>query len=177
MLAAYWGYLGPGGLLLGERAGFDDGDAVVLDIKIRSLKKEYRVPGRVRKHEGRAFVEFDGGNAAHAMLNAAFADSQDTPERRHARRLLDIPVKYRIGHAAAEGRMVNISRGGCCLIVGAALRPGTRMNIELDHHGERVAINARVRWASARNHQIGVEFDQFEDALLDLAGESAMAGH
>jgi hypothetical protein len=162
MLAAYWGFLGSGGLVLREPAGLDDGDPVLLDVKIFSLKKEYRLAGRIRKQDGRAWIVFDAGQAQDAMLYAAFADSQGTPERRHRRLDVSLPIRYRIGNAVAPGRMLNLSRGGCCLEVDATLRSGTRLLVEVDGF----AVGARVRWCRARSRHMGVEFDTFQDDLV-----------
>src|SRR4051812_32928110 len=88
VLRDYWGYLTSGGLLLGEReealpVGLNDGDAFLVDVRICSLRKEYRLEARLRRRDdGRPLVVFNHGTPQE-LLNAAWADGQGVPERRH----------------------------------------------------------------------------------------------
>jgi hypothetical protein len=165
VLAAYWGFIGNGGLVLpvsAERSFLGEGDRVLLNVKITSLKKEYQLAGRVRgKADGRAFIAFDAGQGQDAMLNAAWADSQGVPERRHRRVDVSVPVRYRIGNAEANARMVNVSRGGCCVETDETVRPGTRLALE----GDGFAAQGRVRWTSMHARVMGIEFSALRDDL------------
>jgi hypothetical protein len=170
MLRAYWGFLATGGLILGEPAGLAEGDAVRLDVKITSLKKVYHLTGHVKKaDDGRALVAFDDDQAHGELLNAAWADSHGVPQRRHRRYDLGLQVRYRIGDAQGRGRIVNLSRGGCCLEAEHTLRIGTRLHLE----GEGFAIDGRVRWAKAASRQMGIEFSRFQDELVSCLTPSS----
>jgi hypothetical protein len=168
VLRAYWGFLSTGGLVVGEPA-LVEGDLVKLDVKIASLKKVYHLTGYVKKAEqGRAHVAFDAGHAHEELLNAAWADSHGVPERHHRRYDLGLQVSYRIGDAEGQGRIVNLSRGGCCLEAEHTLRVGTRLHL----HGEGFALDGQVRWAHASARRMGIEFSRFQDDLVAcLAGK------
>jgi len=163
MLRAYWGFLATGGLVLPEPTDLVEGDEIRLDVKITSLKKVYHLTGHVKKaEEGRALVAFDDEKAHDELLNAAWADSHGVPERRHRRYDLGLPVRYRIGDAEGVGRIVNLSRGGCCLEAEHTLRVGTRLHLS----GEGFAIDGRVRWAAGASRRMGIEFSRFQDELV-----------
>ena len=62
VLNSYWGFLKNGGLVLADPVDLSEGDNVVLDVKIKSLKRTYKLAARVVKRvpEGnRAFVAFE----------------------------------------------------------------------------------------------------------------------
>ena len=181
VLAAYWGLLGTGGLIVGERwlraASTSEGDPIVLDVHIASLRKDYRLSGRVRSKDAeRAVIAFDEGQAQDIMLAAAWADGEDVPERRHRRWNVDLPVRFRTFEHEGRGQLVNISRGGCCVQVDASIRSGARLFVV----GEAFAVDGLVRWAKAHNRLLGVEFSHFHEALVEqLVGAPivAAAGH
>ena len=175
VLSSYWGFLENGGLVLRESPELEEGDAILLDVRIKSLKQTYRFAGRVvkrspsPKNDGhRAFVAFDEGQDQESMLNAAWADSHDVPQRKHRRYPGGGEVRYitpaepaRIG----KGKILNVSPGGCCLKgsmmfpVGARVRV-TALGIELD---------GQVRWITPGD-EMGIEFakpDLVVQALLD----------
>src|SRR5437773_1476310 len=74
VLKDYWGYLTSGGLVVADRsfgvtpgAGMSEGERVEIDVRIASLRKEYRLAGRVaarRRPRAR-------GRRAHARLSGA----------------------------------------------------------------------------------------------------------
>jgi len=168
LLAAYWGFLGSGGLTLPAPAavldGAGDGEAVELEVHIASLRKHYQLAGRVRHcHGGSSVVAFDAGQSQDVLLSAAWADGQGVPERRHRRADVVAPVRFRTFEREGQGRLLNVSRGGCSLEVDAAIRPGTRVFVV----GDGFVVEGVVRWAKADNRLLGVEFARFHEDLLD----------
>src|SRR5262245_47954342 len=109
LLAAYWGFLGSGGLVVpgsalataadALAAGGDDGvdtESVLLEVRIASLRKEYRLRGRVKRSDGRvAVIAFDEDQTQDILLAAAWADGQGVPERRHRRWNVELPLRFR----------------------------------------------------------------------------------
>ena len=181
LLAAYWGFLGSGGLVVpkpalaagsealaagGEEA--TDGEPVVLEVRIASLRKEYCLQGRIRRTDGQSVViAFDEGQAQDMLLAAAWADGQGVPERRHRRWNLELPVRFRTFEREGSGRLVNLSRGGCCVQVDSEMRSGTRIFLV----GDRFLVDGVVRWARSGSRLMGVEFARFqEDMVHQLLG-------
>jgi len=176
VLNSYWGFLKNGGLVLADPNGHGDlaeGDNVVLDVKIKSLKRSYKLAARVVKRvpEGnRAFVAFEEGQEQDVMLNAAWADSHEVPQRKHRRYPTGNKVLYsQAGQAASThaGQILDVSPGGCRLRgphlypVGARVRV-IALGIELD---------GQVRW-TAGGREMGIEFQKpalVVQALLDDA--------
>lgn len=168
VLAAYWGFLGSGGLVLARRspimAEVVEGEAIVLHVRIASLRKEYQLAGSIRRlHGGNAVIAFDAGQAQDVMLAAAWADGQGVPERRHRRWDLDVPVRFRTFEREGSGRLVNLSRGGCCLAVDAGTRSGARLFLV----GDGFVAEGMVRWSKALDRLLGVEFARFHEDLVD----------
>jgi hypothetical protein len=173
VLNSYWGFLRSGGLVLAEPRDLTEGDSVVLDVNIRSLKASYKLAAHVvrRAPDGhRAFVAFDEGQEqGDLLLNAAWADSHEVPQRKHRRYPTGNHVLY-TGNGDAEkhaGQILDVSPGGCrlrgphCLPVGSRIRVITQ-GIELD---------GQVRW-SAGGREMGVEFHKpalVVQTLLDHA--------
>ena len=181
LLAAYWGFLGSGGLVVpagalsssGDTlaAGGDDGvefEPLLLEVRIASLRKEYRLCGRVKRTDGEAVViAFDEDQAQDILLAAAWADGQGVPERRHRRWNLELPVRFRTYDCEGSGRLVNVSRGGCCVRVDTDIRMGARIFLV----GELFLVDGVIRWARSGSHLVGVEFARFqEDMVHQLLG-------
>lgn len=171
VLNSYWGFLKNGGLVLADPHDLIEGDNVVLDVKIRSLKRSYKIAARVVKRApdgDRAFVAFEEGQEQDVMLNAAWADSHEVPQRKHRRYVTGNNVLYaQAGQPTSThaGQILDVSPGGCRLRgphlypVGARIRL-TTMGIELD---------GQVRW-TAGGREMGVEFQKpalVVQALLD----------
>jgi len=121
VLNSYWGFLKNGGLVLADPHDLLEGDSVVLDVKIKSLKRSYKLAARVVKRapDGqRAFVAFDEGQEQDVMLNAAWADSHEVPQRKHRRYATGNKVLYSQSEAATAthaGQILDVSPGGCRL--------------------------------------------------------------
>jgi hypothetical protein len=178
VLGSYWGFLKNGGLVINETPATKDlaeGDSIVLDVKIKSLKQSYRFAGRVVKRApARAFVAFNEGQDQESMLNAAWADGHDVPQRKHRRHLINEgtgEVRYAPVDAlsqVARGRIIDVSPGGCrlkgtkSLPVGARVRVST-MGIDLD---------GQVRWTTKAG-EMGIEFAKPELAVQALLGNTA----
>ena len=74
VLNSYWGFLKNGGLVLADPNDLTEGDNVVLDVKIKSLKRSYKLAARVVKRApdgNRAFVAFNEVQSQDIILNAA----------------------------------------------------------------------------------------------------------
>jgi hypothetical protein len=173
VLNSYWGFLKNGGLVLADPRDLVEGDDVLLDVKIKSLKRSYKLQAKVVKRgpEGqRAFVAFDAGQDQDMMLNAAWADSHEVPQRKHRRYATGNKVLYSHNGQPANthaGQILDVSPGGCRLRgphlypVGAHVRV-IAMGIELDGH---------VRW-TAGGREMGIEFQKpatVVQALLDAS--------
>jgi hypothetical protein len=109
----------------------------------------------------RAVVAFDAHQAQDILLAAAFADGHGVPERRHRRWDLDLPIHFRTFDREGSGRLVNVSRGGCCLQLDAPLRQGARIYVV----GGDFVVDGVVRWARAGSRLLGVEFARFQEEL------------
>lgn len=176
VLRDYWGFLSSGGLLLGERieavtVGTADGEAVTVDVHISSLRKQFRLAGHLRRtDDGRSLIVFERGQPQD-LLNAAWADGEGVPERRHRR--WEVPsrveVRYRLSNDAGEGLLLNLSRGGCCLQLASPVRAGVPIQVRLA--GE--VIDGRVRWSRPSPCIVGIEFATFQEALVT----SLITGH
>src|SRR5438046_1568375 len=97
LLNAYWGFLDDGGLFLEGHVGVDDkeGERIVADVRIESLKKRFTLKGRIAKRDDRrTVIAFDKGEGQDLLLNAAWADSHDVPQRKHRRFQTGSEVAY-----------------------------------------------------------------------------------
>ncbi len=185
LLNSYWGFLKHGGLVLGDRQDLVEGDPVLLDVRIDSLKKNYRLEAKVVRRapeEGRAFVAFDEGQQQDEMLNAAWADSHEVPQRKHRRYPISTDVRYFIRDEAklppravvkdkersitpSHGRLLNVSPGGCCLKGPDTFPVGTRLKVV----AQGIELDGQVRWTTMAR-EMGIEFskpDLVVQALLD----------
>ena len=171
VLQDYWGFLTSGGLAVERSAELADGERVLVQLIIRSLRKEYRIEGQVRRQGERAVIAFDVGQSQDMLLAAAWADGNCVPERRHRRFEVDVAVRFRVAEREGAGRLVNVSRGGCGLeVIESGLRTGSRIRIE----GPAFGVDGKVRWAQPGCRLIGVEFSRFrEDLVEDLGGSLA----
>lgn len=171
LLGAWWGFIGSGGLVVAPRAlqaaGVGDlaeGEEVLLELRIASLRKDYRLMAQLRRRdEQRAVLAFDEGQGQDVLLSAAWADGQGVPERRHRRWELQIPVRYRTFDREGSARIVNLSRGGCCMRVETPLRNQGRIFVV----GDGFLVDGTVRWAREGSRLVGVEFSRFHEELVD----------
>jgi hypothetical protein len=158
LFEAYWNFLRSGGLILPRGDGLDDGEAIELVVRIRSLKKEWRLRSRVVRvgEDGRAHVAFEDGQDQEAMVNAAWADSYDVPERKHQRHDLraDVSISSPSG-GDRRATLTNLSRGGCRIETNERLPVGTRLRL----FGAGLDADAQVRWARTGG-ELGLEFAQ-----------------
>jgi len=87
-------------------------------------------------------------------------------QRAFPRYATEAAVTLRHGDAAVAGRSRNMSRGGMCAQLEAALPVGTQVTVEValvfdeKNTSERLALPARVVWSTAIDdvHQVGVAF-------------------
>lgn len=163
LFEVYWNFLQSGGVVLRALAvdgGAAEGEALEIALKIRSLKKSWRLAARVAQvgRDGRVFLAFDPDQQQEDLVNAAWADAYAVPERRHRRIHLRANVGYRVGGGAAEMRpavLTNLSRGGCCIETDERLPVGTRLELL----GPGLAAAAKVRWVRRPpSRELGLEF-------------------
>jgi hypothetical protein len=97
-----------------------------------------------------------------------------TGERQYPRYAHEAAVLVKVGASSTKGRTRNMSRGGLCANVDAAIATGTDVIVEItlvfdgDMQSEPLSLPARVAWCTTVDHefQIGVSFKP-------LAGERA----
>lgn len=175
VLSSYWGFLDSGGLVLKEASDLKEGDAILLDVRIKSLKQTYRFAGKVVKRTletpatgPRAFIAFDEGQDQQELLNAAWADTHDVPQRKHRRYPGGGEVRYAANdkpERVARGRLLDVSPGGCRLKGPFTLPVGARVRVE----ARGIQLEGQVRWATKAN-EMGIEFARpglVVQALLD----------
>ncbi len=170
VLNSYWGFLRNGGLVLADPRDLVEGDSVLLDVKIKSLKRSYKIAARVvnRAPDGqRTFVAFDAGQEQDVMLNAAWADSHEVPQRKHRRYPTGNSVLYGgNGQTATHaGQILDVSPGGCRLRGPQLFAVGTRVRVI----ALGIELAGQVRW-TAGGREMGIEFQKpanVVQALLD----------
>jgi hypothetical protein len=171
VLSSYWGFLKNGGLVLKEAKDLNEGDPIILDVRIKSLKQTYKFAGRVVKRTPdahRTFVAFNEGQDQEIMLNAAWADTHDVPQRKHRRYPGGSDVRYAAQDApqrAARGRIIDVSPGGCRLKGAVAFPVGSKLTVTT----LGIELDGQVRWTTAGN-EMGIEFAKPElvvQAFLD----------
>jgi Tfp pilus assembly protein PilZ len=175
VLSSYWGFLEHGGLVLRDSRDLREGDAVVLEVRIKSLKQSYRFAGRVVKRstdEKRTFVAFDKGQDQQQMLNAAWADTHDVPQRKHKRFTSGEEALYGLGDAPSamtRGEILDVSSGGCRLKGPIAFPVGARIKMA----ALGVEVSGQVRWVTP-GREMGIEFikpgENVVQCLLAKAG-------
>lgn len=185
VLGHYWGLLSGGGLALPMGSLEEDlpvpGERVHLTVHISSIKKTYELevqalevrpssgpgPGHGPGGQGdrRLMVAFLSGSKPDELLDAAWADGCDSPQRRTRRVSLapqaQVKVRYeRLDGGPMEGRtgrLVNLSQGGCCVEGSALPPPGTQVLLTTVEH--EVKLVGRVRWTERPECGLmGIEF-------------------
>jgi hypothetical protein len=163
VLAAYWGYLADGGLVIPAPPEVGEGESVALRIRIASLATDYAIAGRVVKRhpEGRqAVVAFHPGEPHDMLLSAVLAETDDVPPREHRRFACNLAAEVVPPWApdqTVHGRIVNVSEVGCCVQLSGdeaeALPLGTS---DIRIHSGKFRAVGRVVWARAAER--GVQF-------------------
>jgi Tfp pilus assembly protein PilZ len=170
LLSSYWGFLQAGGLIIREPRELKEGETLVLEVKIRSLKQTYKfgmhVVRRTPDEDGeKIFVAFDDNQDQEVMLNAAWADTHEVPQRKHRRYPVTNHVTYfgvEPPSPPLEGKMLNLSRGGCRVKGAAPLSVGTRVTVEAGGY----KLSGKIRWTTPAG-EMGIEFlTPADDALL-----------
>jgi hypothetical protein len=177
LLSSYWGFLHHGGLVLEDRDDLTEGEDILVNVRIRSLKQSYQLTGRVlRKSSGedrRTIIAFAADQDQEMMLNAAWADSHDTPQRKHRRFPIDREVSYTPADApdkSTRGYLLNVSPGGCRLNGPTVLQPGARVQVD----AQGIAFAGQVRWSSPGG-DMGIEFSRSDLPVQKLLGGSTTA--
>jgi Tfp pilus assembly protein PilZ len=175
VLSSYWGFLENGGLVLKEPRDLAEGESILLDVKIKSLKQTFRFAGRVVRRtpdekNTKTFVAFNSGQDHQVMLNAAWADTHDVPQRKHRRYAKASDVRYFSPEAREKpirGRIIDVSPGGCRLRGSVSLPVGARVTVS----ALGLELEGQVRWSTPGN-EMGIEFakpDLVVQAFLDKA--------
>ena len=87
-------------------------------------------------------------------------------ERQHPRYAHEAVITLHVAGNAHQGRTSNVSRGGLCADLAAAIPAGTELEVDLQlvfddaTHSEALRIPARVAWCTDVDdaHQIGLMF-------------------
>lgn len=165
LLAAYWGYLSDGGLVV-EDESLRPGELVSLRVTIAGQPPEETISGKVLRcrSDGWAVVGFEPGQPQDMLLSRALADAENVPARRHRRYAVDLEARVQNGSAAAAATILNVSASGCCLRVPEAER-------ESFSPGDRVSLSAGALSASgsvvwAKNTERGVEYSEEPHGVL-----------
>jgi Tfp pilus assembly protein PilZ len=167
LLESYWGFLQNGGLVLREPRDLCEGDSLALDVKVRTLKQTYRLAAHVVRRDGdgadaRTFVAFDNGQDQETMLNAAWADTNEVPQRKHKRYPGGEHVRFFAddpGHPT-DGKLMDFSAGGCSVRGELHVQVGDAVTVEANG----VTVKGKVRWV--KTGEFGVEFLRPTEALL-----------
>jgi Tfp pilus assembly protein PilZ len=162
VLSSYWGFLENGGLVLREPKDLAEGESILLDVRIKSLKQTFQFAGRVVKRtpadekSTKLFVAFNSGQDHQLMLNAAWADTHDVPQRKHRRYTRGADVRYHSPDAGAKpirGRIIDVSPGGCRLRGAVGLPVGARVTVS----ALGIELEGQIRWSTPGN-EMGIEF-------------------
>jgi len=172
VLSSYWGFLENGGLVLKEPKDLSEGESILLDVRIKSLKQTFKFAGRVVKRtpSDKTFIAFNSGQDHQMMLNAAWADTHDVPQRKHRRYTKGSDVRYACSETPARmlrGRIIDVSPGGCRLKGSESLPVGARVTVS----ALGIDLEGQVRWSTPGN-EMGIEFAKPElvvQAFLDKA--------
>jgi hypothetical protein len=165
LLAAYWGYLSDGGLVLDDDT-LRPGELVALRITIESAGVCHALQAKVARtrDSGRAVVAFEPGQPHDMLLTEALADAENVPARRHRRYQVDLEAEVQNGSASAPGRIINVSASGCCVRVPATHREHFAAGASVRVQSGELAAQGRVVWA--RHTERGVEFAEEPHGVL-----------
>lgn len=174
VLNAYWGYLSDGGLVIEDAEALAVGDPVALAIEIASSGAAYNLRGKVVKRQadsGYAVIAFDPGQPHDLLLSEALAETDNVPARRHRRYWVDLSAKVSRNGSdpRLEGRLVNISREGCCVHLGETDRGSLSVGSPIAIEAGNFQVGGEVMWQ--RNLERGIRFDIGEAASLKLLHE------
>jgi Tfp pilus assembly protein PilZ len=98
-----------------------------------------------------------------------------SPERQHPRFAADVAIAVHVRGQTIEGRTRNVSRGGLCADLTAALPIGADVELDLvllfedDTQSEALRLPARIVWCTALEsaNQVGVAFRPLDRQLAD----------
>jgi hypothetical protein len=165
LLAAYWGYLSDGGLVLAND-NLRPGDLVSLRVQIHSTGVRHELSGKVVRCRdgGRAVVAFEPGEPHDMLLTEALADAENVPARRHRRYPVMLSAELINGTATAPAQILNVSESGCCVRVPATHRGQFSVGSSVRVCAGELAATGRVVWA--RHTERGVEYAEEPHGVL-----------
>jgi hypothetical protein len=87
-------------------------------------------------------------------------------DRQHPRYAADVAIKFYIGKEVVAGRTRNVSRGGLCADLAAALQAGADVEVDMtllfedNTQSEALRLPARIVWCTSLEdaYQVGVSF-------------------
>ena len=156
-LAAYWGYLSDGGLVIDDST-LRPGELVSLRIAIGPAAPSHELSGKVLRSrpDGRAVVAFEPGQPHDMLLTHALSDAENVPARRHRRYAVELDAELKNGRAAASVRILNVSASGCCVRVPEGKRDAFSPGDAVDLRAGDLEAHGRVVWATQTER--GVEY-------------------
>jgi hypothetical protein len=194
VLGRYWGMLRGGGLQLlrgdleAPLVDGEPGERVRLVVSVQTLKKTWQLVVKLVDVQGaegglRLTLEFLPEEPPDELLDAAWADGFDVPQRRSRRVHVAVPVKFtRLDCGTAhEGELRNLSLSGCCVAGRELPREGAQVAVHIPQEllagqdpswpalasvAEDLTLAGRVRWTERPDDGLmGVEFLRIEPRL------------
>lgn len=161
VLAAYWGYLSDGGLVIEAGDALDVGDGVSLEVAIASSGAHYNMTGKVVRRQptnDHVVIAFDPGQPHDLLLSEALAETDNVPARRHRRYRIHLVAQVSSETVPAhDGLLVDISREGCCVHLDEAHRGDLTVGSTLAIEAKSFSVQGEVMWQ--RNLERGIRFD------------------
>ncbi len=182
VLGHYWGLLSGGGLAieLSQRMVGEEvptcavGEKLRLEVHVLSIKKTYCLDVQVvdvrtaDNGPAQLMVSFLPDTVPDELLDAAWADGCDAPQRRSRRLPAHTAIRFDCldgrGMEGRVGQLVNLSAGGCCIEGSGLPPPGTSVLLTtLPEDGcaaAEVKLVGRVRWTERPDTggMMGIEF-------------------
>lgn len=151
VLAAYWGFLADGGLIIPHGGNVTAGEPVSLRIQVASSGTDVTFTGTIAKllEPARAVVAFCPDQPHDLLLSAALAETDNVPARRHRRYRTQVHVEVAAGGASAvAGEVINVSASGCCFRLAAGLRHHFAVGDAVSIAAPGTVTGGRVVWSS-----------------------------
>lgn len=190
VLGHYWGLLSGGGLAIelnrrtfrevdpvtdeGQPPAFTSGEKLRVEVHVLSIKKTYLLDVQVvdvrtaDKGPAQLMVSFLPDTTPDELLDAAWADGCDAPQRRSRRLPTHTQIRFDCldgsGMEGKVGHLLNLSSGGCCVEGSGLPPPGTSVMLttmpETGGEASAVRLVGRVRWTERPDTGglMGIEF-------------------
>lgn len=160
VLAAYWGFLADGGLIINNTANLVGGERVSLRVQVTSSGTDVTFSGTVARllPPDRAVVAFLPGQPHDLLLSAALAETENVPPRRQRRYRTQLPAKVAADRKSPplRAQVVNVSSSGCCVRLPASHRGDFGVGAPVTVFAEGTRTEGHVVWSSVTER--GVAF-------------------